>query len=81
LMENTLIRSSPCPECGDRMLWTQNAWQRSAAYKCVNGHVLDPATTRQCPGCGLHDTELVGGAEAASQFRCFRCGTTFPFPR
>jgi hypothetical protein len=77
VMENTLIRSTPSPECGDQMLWTQNAWQRSAAYRCVKGHVLDPATTRQCPACGLHDTELVGAAEAASQFRSFRCGTSF----
>jgi hypothetical protein len=51
-MENTLIRSEPCPQCGEEMLWTQNAWRSndvaSAAYQCVNGHVLDPDTTRQC---------------------------------
>ena len=80
-MENTLIRSVPCPDCGDQMLWTQNAWDTSAAYRCVNGHVLDPATTRQCPGCGLHDTEVLEAADDAQQFRCFRCGTTFAFPR
>lgn len=51
--ENTLVRSVPCPECGDQMLWTQNAWRAgdtsSAAYQCHNGHVVDPTTTRQCP--------------------------------
>ena len=29
------------------MLWTQNAWadgdNRAAAYRCLNGHVTDPA--------------------------------------
>src|SRR6185503_89768 len=58
--ENTLIRSEPCPECGVDMLWTQNAWHAAgtsnAAYQCPNGHVIDPALTRQCPACGLHDT-------------------------
>jgi predicted RNA-binding Zn-ribbon protein involved in translation (DUF1610 family) len=85
LME-TIFRSVPCPECGDQMVWTQDAWppdaMSRAAYRCVNGHVVDPATTRQCPTCGVHDTERVGGAEAATtQFRCFRCGTRFTSPR
>ena len=60
-MENTLVRSKPCAECGAEVLWTQNAWKSgstgSAAYRCVNGHVIDPTQTRQCPNCGVHDTE------------------------
>ena len=80
-MENTLIRSAPCPECSFEMLWTQNAWSVGdssvAAYRCVNGHVLDPATTRQCPACGIHDTEMIGSAEDSDQFRCQRCGKVF----
>jgi hypothetical protein len=42
------------------MLWTQNTWaagdNRAAAYRCLNGHVLDPSMTRECPACGVHDT-------------------------
>jgi predicted RNA-binding Zn-ribbon protein involved in translation (DUF1610 family) len=75
---NALLRSEPCAECGGMMLWTQNAWahgdNRAAAYQCPNGHVLDPATTRQCPRCGVHDT--VAAAEAGA-FACSRCGNTF----
>jgi predicted RNA-binding Zn-ribbon protein involved in translation (DUF1610 family) len=70
-MENTLIRPAPCPQCGAQMLWTQNACDAdassNAAYRCVNGHVLDPAGTRQCPACGMHDTEVVGSAQEAQQ--------------
>ena len=84
-MENTLVRSAPCPDCGSQMLWTQNAWHvdesTSAAYRCVNGHVLDPATTRQCPACGVHDTEVVGSVQETQQFRCLRCRNAFAFPR
>ena len=84
-MENTLIRSAPCPDCGAQMLWTQNAWpvggSATAAYRCVNGHVLDPATTRQCPACGVHDTETVNELHGRQQFRCFRCAHAFTFPR
>ena len=84
-MDNTLIRSSPCPDCGAEMLWTQNAWQvgalAHAAYRCVNGHVLDPVGTRQCPTCGVHDTEVMSRAGETQTFRCFRCGTAFTFPR
>ena len=62
------------------MLWTQNAWahgnNRAAAYQCTNGHVLDPATTHQCPRCGVHDTSAVG-AEADHAFECCRCGNKF----
>ncbi len=84
--ENTLIRTQPCPECGAAMLWTQNAWpadsHTEAAYRCVNGHVVDPSTTRQCPSCGVHDTTLeeteAGGRE---NFRCTRCGAVFTNPR
>jgi predicted RNA-binding Zn-ribbon protein involved in translation (DUF1610 family) len=84
-MENTLIRSEPCPQCGEEMLWTQNAWRSndvaSAAYQCVNGHVLDPDTTRQCPNCGLHDTTRAGGTAGQQEYRCLRCGTVFHVPR
>jgi len=83
-MENLLIRSQPCPECGTDMLWTQNAWQTGdtgcAAYRCLNGHLLDPAQTRQCPSCGVHDTVALGENNGREQFRCSRCSTTFTFP-
>ena len=86
-MENTLIRSAPCPHCGAQMLWTQNAWHDGsdgavcAAYRCANGHGLDPSTTRQCPACGLHDTTLLSSADGRQEFRCARCGRGFTFPR
>ena len=86
-MENTLIRTEPCPQCGQQMLWTQNAWRpggqtTNAAYRCLNGHTIDPALTKQCPSCGLHDTKLVAGAtEERGQFSCMRCGETFIVPR
>jgi transposase-like protein len=85
-MENTLIRSAPCPVCGAEMLWTQNAWQAggapAAGYRCVTGHLLDPAGTRQCPACGVHDTELVNGSiDDGQEFRCLRCGEVFRYPR
>jgi DNA-directed RNA polymerase subunit RPC12/RpoP len=84
-MENTLVRTGPCIECGGKMLWTQNAWppehETDAAYRCSNGHVLDPALTRQCPNCGIHDTHPVADAGAGLQFTCARCGTPFTFPR
>jgi tRNA(Ile2) C34 agmatinyltransferase TiaS len=66
------------------MLWTQNAWKTgetgSAAYRCVNGHVVDPAQTKQCPSCGVHDTERLGDRDGRQEFRCARCRTTFAFP-
>ena len=75
-MENTLIRTSPCPECGVEMLWKQNAWKTGdtgqAAYQCKNGHVVNPALTPQCPACGVHDTELLGERDGRQQFRCAR---------
>jgi transposase-like protein len=84
-MDNTLVRSSPCPECGADMLWTQNAWKTGetghAAYKCLNGHVLDPSLTRQCPACGIHDTVLQDDRDGRQQFRCARCGEAFGLPR
>jgi DNA-directed RNA polymerase subunit RPC12/RpoP len=83
--ENTLIRSAECAECGAEMLWTQNAWpaddRTEAAYRCVNAHVVDPATTRQCPKCGVHDTELLASVGGQERFRCFRCGQSFDYPR
>jgi endogenous inhibitor of DNA gyrase (YacG/DUF329 family) len=83
-MENLLIRSQPCPECGTEMLWTQNAWPTGdtavAAYQCLNGHLTDPAETRQCPACGVHDTVLLGEGAGRPQFKCNRCSTTFAFP-
>lgn len=84
-MENTILRSAPCPDCGAELLWTQNAWppdgETSAAYRCLNGHVLDPSTTRQCPACGVHDTTLVTSTTNQQDFRCARCGQSFTFPR
>lgn len=83
-MENTLVRSSPCPECGAEMLWTQNAWKTGdtgrAAYRCLTGHVTDPSTTRQCPACGIHDTVLVGGEDGRTRSRCARCHALFDGP-
>ena len=83
-MDNTLVRSTPCPDCGSEMLWTQNAWQAdgaaNAAYRCLNGHVVDPSTTRQCPACGVHDTAPIEDA-AGPDFRCARCGERFSLPR
>jgi hypothetical protein len=79
-MENTLVRSSACSECGAEMLWTQNAWKTAdsggAAYRCLNGHVMDPAFTRQCPSCGIHDT-VPDGQPEHGRFRCTRCGQVF----
>lgn len=84
-MENTLIRSERCAQCGENMLWTQNAWHagdsHSAAYQCLNGHVLDPAETRQCPKCGVHDTTLASNNDGRQQFKCLRCVTSFEYPR
>ena len=85
--ENTLIRSVPCEICGARMLWTQAAWNDAAngggadiaraAYRCDNGHVLDPANTPQCPNCGVHDT---GRLESTGACKCHRCHASFPAP-
>jgi hypothetical protein len=84
-VDNTLIRSERCGECGGTLLWTQNAWHEgethSAAYQCPNGHVLDPALTRQCPACGVHDTARIGAADGREQFKCFACGASFEYPR
>lgn len=86
--DNSLIRSLPCSVCDGRMLWTQGAWPvpgsvsgvvvSRAAYACLNGHVLDPAETPQCPDCGVHDTAW---DEASGRFVCQRCGHTFTVPR
>ena len=67
------------------MLWTQNAWangeNRSAAYRCMNGHVLDPAMTYECPTCGVHDTRPVEDAGAdPSVSVCNACGARFTLP-
>lgn len=86
-MENTIKRTAPCAECGADVIWTQNAWRAEddpevhAAYRCLNGHVLDPATTRQCPICGVHDTTLRRTADGRQEFQCAQCGETFTFPR
>ena len=83
-MENTVLRSRPCAECGAQVLWTQNAWKTgdtgAAAYRCVNGHVIDPAQTRQCPDCGVHDTERLDDVDGVARFKCLRCGRGFTFP-
>jgi hypothetical protein len=84
-MENTLIRSEKCPDCASEMLWTQNVWPpgqtSEAAYRCRNGHVVDPSQTRQCPTCGVHDTQHLSEGDDPARFRCFRCGLEFDFPR
>jgi hypothetical protein len=84
-MENTLVRTAPCGECHAQMLWTQNAWsaggETNAAYRCPDGHVVDPATTRQCPACGVHDTTMITSDGGTQHFRCERCGELFTFPR
>ena len=84
-MNNVMVRSSPCGECGAELLWTQNAWKVGdtghAAYCCENGHVVDPAVTRQCPACGLHDTVLLGDKDGRQQFRCAACREAFEWPR
>jgi ribosomal protein S27AE len=83
-LENTLIRSEKCAKCGAEMLWTQNAWpvngHTEAAYRCLNHHVLDPAETRQCPRCGVHDTRRTEIADGKETFHCFRCGRSFAYP-
>ena len=85
VMTNILIRSEPCPQCGAEMLWTQNAWHSGdavgAAYRCLNGHVIDPALTRQCPNCGVHDTIATGMSDRAQQYRCMRCDNAFAVAR
>ena len=84
-MDNTLFRSSLCPECGLGLLWTQNAWKDGepgqAAYRCQNGHTIDPSVTRQCPACGIHDTALLDEQNGHQRFRCARCNEVFEFPR
>ena len=84
-MENTLIRSSGCAECGGDLLWTQNAWKTDetgqAAYSCQDGHVVNPSLTPQCPACGIHDTVLTADEGGHKQFRCTRCAEPFQLPR
>ena len=81
---NTLRRSDTCPECGEMMLWTQNAWvrgeSRAAAYRCLNGHVTDPVETRECPTCGVHDTRFVSDEAEGSTHACNQCGAQFSVP-
>jgi hypothetical protein len=86
--DNTLVRSVPCALCSGQMLWTQAAWREPgadpatvlarAAYTCMNGHIIDPAETPQCPTCGVHDTSLT---DRPSAFACRRCGARFTVPR
>lgn len=83
---NVLRRSEPCPECGEMMLWTQNIWahgdNRAAAYRCLNGHVLDPSTTRECQTCGVHDTRIAESSEDGQTTHvCNACGARFAVQR
>ena len=84
-MDNSLARTQRCDQCGEIMLWTQNAWvaggAHAAAYQCSNGHTVDPALTRQCPRCGVHDTVRVGAEAGQQRFKCDRCGEIFELPR
>jgi predicted RNA-binding Zn-ribbon protein involved in translation (DUF1610 family) len=64
------------------MLWTQNTWahgdSRGAAYRCLNGHMLDPSTTRECPTCGVHDTRLEESSDDGHAMHvCNACGARF----
>jgi hypothetical protein len=82
---SALKRTDPCPTCRTMMLWTQNAWAngdlRAAAYQCMNGHVLDPAGTRECPSCGVHDTSVLDDSPPGQVDRlCRVCGTRFSTP-
>jgi len=82
---NILRRNAACAECGAMMLWTQNAWvngdHRAAAYRCLNGHVIDPAETRECPACGVHDTRIVPQVEPGpTACVCNQCGVEFSVP-
>jgi DNA-directed RNA polymerase subunit RPC12/RpoP len=83
-MPNPLSRTLPCAQCGAELIWTQNAWKTAetgvAAYRCENGHVVDPAVTRQCPSCGVHDTALLAEVDGHQQYRCGRCGHAFSYP-
>ena len=84
-MKNTIMRSTPCHDCGAQMLWTQNAWRgedgvTNAAYRCMNGHVLNPSSTRQCPACGVHDTAPLSSDSERQHFRCAHCGKSFTYP-
>jgi rubrerythrin len=85
MMDNTLKRSERCAQCGSEMFWTQNAWPADAkveaAYRCAQGHLVDPSTTRQCPVCGVHDTKVISLIGGRQQFRCAHCGNAFEFPR
>jgi endogenous inhibitor of DNA gyrase (YacG/DUF329 family) len=83
---DALRRLEPCPACGEMMLWTQNAWahgdSRSAAYQCLNGHVIDPAMTRECPSCGMHDTGVLElSTPGQTDHICYVCNTRFSRPR
>ena len=84
-MTDGLTRSQPCPRCGADLIWTQNVWKAgdaaSAAYVCAAGHVIDPAETRQCPKCGVHDTILLSEEQGRQEYRCARCGERFAHPR
>lgn len=75
------------------MLWTQNAWSlgpgtdatagvpiTSAAYRCPQGHMLDSATTRQCPECGIHDTEMLEHEAGRGKYACLHCAHQFSVP-
>jgi predicted RNA-binding Zn-ribbon protein involved in translation (DUF1610 family) len=82
---SSLRRTAPCPECGEMMLWTQNAWvngdNRAAAYRCLNGHVTDPVETRECPTCGVHDTRLLMLVDPGpNAYACNQCGAQFSIP-
>ena len=56
---NVLLRTEPCTECGGICCGPRTRGRRETTARPVslpNGHVLDPGATRQCPGCGSHDT-------------------------
>ena len=81
MMNNTLIRSEPCPECGADMLWTQNAWRSgdtaSAAYQCAHGHVIDPGLSAPIVDCTTRHASVCQTANNSTDV----CAATEPLRR
>jgi transposase-like protein len=48
----------------------------------MNGHVIDPEVTRECPSCGMHDTGVLGLSSAEQTHHiCHVCTARFSRPR
>jgi hypothetical protein len=65
------------------MPWTQNAWppdkELEAAYRCKNGHVVDPLHTRNVPPVVSTTLDGCRTATAAIGSDVFACGSTSSF--